>query len=108
MVTVKAATDYRLETLKPYVQRKLYVESMLVVVDSDLRMAIDVFPCEDGHAQEPSLCEPVLQTVKAGELWIADHTMCTQGFLFVISTAFSDFLRFFLTYYAKLTIKMLA
>jgi hypothetical protein len=72
-------------------QRKLYLESMPVVLDPELRMAIDVFPCEDGHAQEPSLCESVLQTVKADELWIADHNMCTQGFLFGISTASSEF-----------------
>jgi predicted nucleic acid-binding Zn ribbon protein len=73
-------------------QRKLYLESMQVVLDPELRMAIEVFPCEDGHTQEPSLCESVLQTVKADQLWIADRNMCTQGFLFGISTASSDFL----------------
>jgi hypothetical protein len=71
--------------------RLLYLESMPVVLDLELRMAINVFPCEDGHAQEPSLCESVLQTVKADQLWIA-RNMCTQGFLFGISTASSDFL----------------
>ena len=65
---------------------------MPVVLDPDLRMAIDVFPCEDGHAQKRSLFESVLQTVKAGELWIADRNMCTQGFLFGIHSAASDFL----------------
>jgi len=65
---------------------------MPVVLDPDLRMAIDVFPCEDGHAQERSLFESVLQTVKAGELWIADRNMCTQGFLFGIHSAASNFL----------------
>ena len=45
-----------------------------------------------GNAQEPCLCESVLQTVKADQLWIADRNMCTQGFLFGISTASSDFL----------------
>ncbi len=73
-------------------QRKLYLESMPVVLDPELRMAIDVFPCEDGHAHERSLFESVLHTIKAGELWIADRPMCTQGFLFGISTASSDFL----------------
>ena len=72
--------------------RLLYLESMPVVLDPELRMAIDVFPCEDGYGQEPSLCESVLQTVKAGELWIADRNMCIQGFLFGISTASFDFL----------------
>ena len=72
--------------------RLLYLESMPIVLDAELRIAIDVFPCQEGHAQEPSLCEAVLQTVKADELWIADRNMCTQGFLFGISTASSDFL----------------
>jgi predicted nucleic acid-binding Zn ribbon protein len=71
--------------------RLLYLESMRVVLDPELRMAIDVFPCEYSHAQEPSLCESVLQTVKADQLWIADRNMCSQGFLFGISTASSDF-----------------
>lgn len=41
---------------------------------------------------ERSLFESVLQRVKAGELWIADRNMCTQGFLFGICDADSDFL----------------
>jgi len=73
-------------------QQKLYLESMPMVLDPELPMAIDVFTCEDSHVQEPSLCESVLQTVKADELWIADRNMCTEGFLFGISTASSDFL----------------
>lgn len=46
---------------------------MPVVLEPELPTAIDVFPCEDGHAQEPSLCESVFQTVKADELWIASQ-----------------------------------
>jgi IS4 transposase len=86
-----AATDHRLEALKPYAAKALPGKS-LVVLDPDLKMAIDVFPCEDGHAQERSLFESVLQRVKAGELWIADRNMCTQGFLFGICKADADFL----------------
>ena len=63
-----------------------------MVLDPELRMAIEVFPCEDDHPQEASLCESVLQTVKADQLWIADRNMCTQEFLFGISTASSNFL----------------
>ena len=86
-----AATDHRLEVLKPYAAQALPGKS-LVVLDPDLKMAIDVFPCEDGHAQERSLFESVLQRVKPGELWIADRNMCTQGFLFGICNASADFL----------------
>jgi hypothetical protein len=72
-----AATDHRLEALKPYASIALPGKS-LEVLDPHLRMVIDVFPCEDGHAQKRSLFESVLQTVKAGELWIAEHNMCTK------------------------------
>jgi hypothetical protein len=44
-------------------------------------LVMDVFPCEDGHAQERSLLGEVLQTVKAKEVWIADRNFCTRGFL---------------------------
>ena len=53
-------------------------ESMPVVLQPELPMAIDVFRCEDGHPQEPSLSESVLQAVKADQLWIADRNMCTH------------------------------
>lgn len=45
-------------------------------------MACDVFPCEDGHAQERSLLPLVLQTARAGELWPEDRNFCTLGWLF--------------------------
>lgn len=53
-----------------------------MVLDPELRLAINVFACEDGHAQERSLFDQVLKTVKKGELWIADRNMCTVTFLF--------------------------
>lgn len=53
----------------------------LVVLDPAKMLMIDIFPCEDGHAQERSLLAPVLQTVRKGDLWIADRNFCTRGFL---------------------------
>jgi hypothetical protein len=53
----------------------------LVVLDPSLMLAIGVFPCEDGHAQERSLLPEVLESVEAGDLWIADRNFCTVGFL---------------------------
>jgi hypothetical protein len=41
----------------------------------------DVFPCENGHAQERSLFGAVLDTVEAGDLWIEDRNFCTRAFL---------------------------
>jgi hypothetical protein len=53
----------------------------LVVLDPALMLAVDVFPCEDGHAQERSLLGPVLEAIADGELWVADRNFCTTGFL---------------------------
>lgn len=57
----------------------------LVVYDPQYRLAIDVLPCEDGHAQERSLLPELLQTVEAKDLWIADRNFCTVDFLFGIA-----------------------
>ena len=53
----------------------------LVVFDPDTRLVRDVFPCEDGHAQERSLLNTVLNTIEPGQVWIADRNFCTQAFL---------------------------
>jgi hypothetical protein len=53
----------------------------LVVLDPERRLILDVFPCEDGHAQERRLLGAVAGTVRAGEVWIADRNFCTLGFL---------------------------
>ena len=40
-----------------------------LVLDPALMLAVDVFPCEDGHAQEHSLLADVLLTVEEGDEW---------------------------------------
>ena len=40
----------------------------LVVYDPLLHLPIDVFPCEDGHAQERSLLNTVLETIKKDDV----------------------------------------
>jgi hypothetical protein len=57
----------------------------LVVLDPQAMLVTDVFPCEDGHAQERSLLGQVLETIRSGEVWIADRNFCTTGFLFGIA-----------------------
>lgn len=52
----------------------------LVVYDPLMRLPIDVFPCEDGHAQERSLFNQVLMTIVANDVWIADRNFCTLDF----------------------------
>jgi IS4 transposase len=53
----------------------------LVVLNPETRLAIDVFPCEDGHASVRSLLPQVLETVQTGDVWIDDRNFCTAGFL---------------------------
>jgi Transposase DDE domain len=54
----------------------------LVVLEPEYQLASDVICCEDGHAQERSLLDRVLDRVAAQDLWIADRNFCTTGFLF--------------------------
>lgn len=79
-----SATEHRIRELRFTRQGPLPGQA-LVVLDPELMLAIDVFPCEDGHAQERSLLPQVLETVEAKDLWIADRNFCTTGFLFGIA-----------------------
>ena len=74
------ASEHRLAVLRRTPAGPLPGKS-LVVYDRSLAMAIDVFPCEDGHAQERSLLADVLATVEAGDLWIWDRNFCVRSFL---------------------------
>ena len=75
-----AATEHRIEELRTIASGPLPGQA-LVVLEPDRMLVTDVFPCEDGHAQERSLLPQVLLTVEAGDLWIADRNFCTTGFL---------------------------
>ena len=77
------ASHHRLKVLRDTKAGALPGKS-LVVFDPQLELAIDVFPCEDGHAQERSLLDKVLETVMHKDLWVADRNFCTQDFLFGI------------------------
>jgi hypothetical protein len=77
------ATDHRIKPLRNISGAALPGKS-LVVFDPQIEIAIDVFPCEDGHAQERSLLNTVLKTVQPKDCWVADRNFCTQSFLFGI------------------------
>jgi IS4 transposase len=55
-----------------------------VILDPQLKLAIDVIPCEDAHAQERTLLPEILETVNYRDLWVADRNFCTTNFLFGI------------------------
>src|SRR3954469_4133385 len=75
-----AGTDHRLKELRQTTAAALPGKS-LVVLDPALGLAIDVLPCEDGHAQERSLLADVLETGEPRDLWIEDRNFCTLGFI---------------------------
>lgn len=76
-----AATERRLEVLRDVAAGPLPGQA-LVVYDPDRRLVTDVFPCEDGHAQERSLLIDVLDSQQAGQAWIGDRNFCTSLWLF--------------------------
>lgn len=85
-----AATQHRLQGLRSVAAAPLPGQS-LVVLDPQLRLAVDLFPCEDGQAQERRLFGQVLARVQPGQLWIADRNMCTLNFLSGIAQQQSAF-----------------
>lgn len=75
-----AGTQHRLKVLRDLAAAPLPGKT-LVVLDPQLGLVTDVFPCEDGHAQERALLGPVLDSVQEGEVWIEDRNFCTVGWL---------------------------
>ena len=77
------ATEHRLVVLQDQRAGALPGQS-IAVLDPQLMLVRDLFPCEDAHAQERSLCPELLTCVKPGEVWIADRNFCTRLVLFGI------------------------
>jgi len=77
------ASEKRLKVLRNTKAGALPGKS-LVVFEQELGIISDVFPCEDGHAQERSLLYSVLVTIKENDLWCDDRNFCVLSFLFGI------------------------
>jgi hypothetical protein len=75
------ATEHRLEVLRGTSAGALPGKA-LVIFDPRLDLAVDVFPCEDGHAQERSLLSAVAALIQAQDLYVMDRNFCVLGFLF--------------------------
>jgi len=86
-----AGTEHRLKELRNTAAGALPGQS-LVVLDPARQLISDLFPCEDGHAQERAILPEVLHTVQPGELWVADRNFCTTDFLFGIAARQACFL----------------
>jgi hypothetical protein len=79
-----AASQHRLQELRPLRAGPL-PGLALVVYDPQWGLVTDVFPCEDGHAQERALLGEVLPRVQPRDVWVADRNFCTTDFLFGIA-----------------------
>jgi IS4 transposase len=75
-----AATERRLDVLRQSHAGPLPGQC-LVILEPALMLATKAIPCEDGHAQERSLTEPLLACVEANDVWIADRNFCTTPIL---------------------------
>jgi IS4 transposase len=56
----------------------------LVVLDPRREAIADLFPIEDGHAQERSALDEVIETIERQDLWIADRNFCTLKLMYAI------------------------
>lgn len=74
------ATEHRIKVIRDTKAGALPGKS-LVIFDPELGIAIDVIPCEDGHAQERSLLHPVVDTMERNDLLVADRNFCVLSFL---------------------------
>ncbi len=76
-----AATEHRLLETRDSTAAPL-PGKMLVVLDGTRKAIADVFPLLDGHAQERSSLDPVIETIEKDDLWIADRNFCTLKLLY--------------------------
>lgn len=75
------ATEHRLEELRTTNAGALPGKT-LVVFDHQSGLAVDVFPCEDGHVQERSLLTAVAATIQTRDVYVMDRNFCVREFLF--------------------------
>jgi hypothetical protein len=76
-------TEHRIKPLR-FIRAGALPGHSLVVLDPERMLIADVVPCEDGHAQERSMTQDILELVRPEDLWIKDRNFCTNGFLFGI------------------------
>jgi IS4 transposase len=85
-----AATEHRLQELRPTWAGAL-PGAVLAVLDQQTQLITDVFLTPDGHAQERSLLDDILQIAHARDVWVADRNFCTLKFLFGLDKAKAAF-----------------
>jgi hypothetical protein len=75
-----AATEHRLAETRGNSAAPLPGKSLCIFKPA-YQLVTDIVLCEDGHAQERSLVDPILEQIKKDTLWVADRNFCFQRFL---------------------------
>jgi Transposase DDE domain len=75
-----AATEHRLAETRGDSAAPLPGKSLCVFKPA-FQLVTNIVLCEDGHAQERSLVDPILDHIKKDSLWVADRNFCFQRFL---------------------------
>lgn len=86
-----AATEHRLEETRDHSAAPLPGKS-LCVFQPAYQLVTNIVLCEDGHAQERSLVDPILALVEKDSLWVADRNFCFQRFLLGIAQQLGFFI----------------
>ena len=79
-----AATQHRLAETRGDGAAPLPGKSLCVFRPA-LQLITHVVGCEDGHAGERALVDPILELVEKDSLWVADRNFCFQRFLLGIA-----------------------
>lgn len=74
------ASEKRMKPLRGFGGAALPGHS-LVVYDPDLKLVVDLEPCEDAYMQERAVMPSLLERATPGELWIADRAFSTRTIL---------------------------
>jgi IS4 transposase len=86
-----AASEHRLKVTRRVRGGPLPGQA-LVVLDPRRALVVDLIPTDDGHAQERSLLPELVETLEAGQLWIADRNFCTVLWLHEVALNRSCFI----------------
>lgn len=57
---------------------------VVAVLNPQTRLIEDVVLSDDGHAQECTLLDPLVETIRPRQLWLADRHYCTSAWLFAL------------------------
>jgi hypothetical protein len=86
-----AASEHRLGETRDNSAAPLPGKSLCVFKPA-YQLVTNIVLCEDGHAQERSLVDPILDLVEKDTLWVADRNFCFQRFLLGIARKLGFFI----------------